>query len=240
MTPQKRQRLPSAVDAERAILGTMLHGQRAQIDLVQESIPLDAWYRPDHALLCRLLFRLADSGHDCTLSGVMDAILAANRTDGDPWSVYGGLEYVVSLPDHGGYDFYGGAIRSVVETWTRRRAIAALDAARERLISYTPGDDLTQPIALLRVDLDRAEAGLPVTAVEFVPFVQAVEGAIEQAEAAGLNPESGCRMGICHSCTRRKTHGAVKNLITGVVSTADNEDVQICITAPIGDVELNL
>ncbi len=63
---------------------------------------------------------------------------------------------------------------------------------------------------------------------------------LEQAEAAGLNPESGCRMGICHSCTRRKTHGAVKNLITGVVSTADNEDVQICITAPIGDVELNL
>jgi len=190
VSSQKRQTLPSAVDAERAILGTMLHGQRAQIDHVQESIPLDAWYRPDHALLCRLLFRLADSGHDCTLSGVMDAVLAGNRTDGDPWSVYGGLEYVVGLPDHGGYDFYGGSIRSVVETWTRRRAIAALDAARERLISYTPGDDLTQPIALLRVDLDRAEAGLPVTAVEFVPFVQAVEGAIEQAEAAARGERS--------------------------------------------------
>ena len=32
---------------------------------------------------------------------------------------------------------------------------------------------------------------------------------LEQAEAAGLTPESGCRMGICHSCTRRKTRGAV-------------------------------
>ncbi len=63
---------------------------------------------------------------------------------------------------------------------------------------------------------------------------------LEQAEAAGLTPESGCRMGICHTCTRRKTSGAVKNLITGAVSTTDGEDVQICITAPVGDVELAL
>ena len=63
---------------------------------------------------------------------------------------------------------------------------------------------------------------------------------LEQAEAAGLTPESGCRMGICHTCTRRKTSGAVKNLITGAVSAADEEDVQICISAPVGDVELSL
>ncbi|MET4431847.1 ferredoxin reductase [Mycolicibacterium sp. 624] len=63
---------------------------------------------------------------------------------------------------------------------------------------------------------------------------------LEQAEAAGLTPESGCRMGICHTCTRRKTSGAVKNLITGAVSTSDGEDVQICVTAPVGDVALAL
>jgi ferredoxin-NADP reductase len=63
---------------------------------------------------------------------------------------------------------------------------------------------------------------------------------LEQAEAAGLNPESGCRMGICHSCTRRKTRGAVRNLITGAVSSADEEDVQICVSAPVGDVDLAL
>ena len=63
---------------------------------------------------------------------------------------------------------------------------------------------------------------------------------LEQAEAAGLTPESGCRMGICHSCTRRKTRGAVKNLITGEVSGADEEDVQICVSAPVGDVDIAL
>jgi hypothetical protein len=47
-------------------------------------------------------------------------------------------------------------------------------------------------------------------------------------------------MGICHSCTRRKTRGAVRNLITGAVTAADDEDVQICVSAPIGDVEIAL
>jgi ferredoxin-NADP reductase len=61
-----------------------------------------------------------------------------------------------------------------------------------------------------------------------------------QAEDAGLTPESGCRMGICHSCTRRKTRGAVRNVITGAVSTAEEEDVQICVSVPVGDVELAL
>ncbi|KUI15790.1 ferredoxin reductase [Mycobacterium sp. GA-1285] len=63
---------------------------------------------------------------------------------------------------------------------------------------------------------------------------------LEQAEDAGLSPDSGCRMGICHSCTRRKTRGVVKNLITGAVSTAEDEDVQICVSTPVGDVDLAL
>lgn len=63
---------------------------------------------------------------------------------------------------------------------------------------------------------------------------------LDQAEAAGLTPESGCRMGICHTCTRRKHRGAVRNLTTGVISTTDEEDVQICVSVPVGDVELAL
>jgi ferredoxin-NADP reductase len=63
---------------------------------------------------------------------------------------------------------------------------------------------------------------------------------LDQAETAGLTPESGCRMGICHSCTRRKTRGVVKNLITQAVSSAEEEDVQICVSVPVGDVDIAL
>jgi len=47
-------------------------------------------------------------------------------------------------------------------------------------------------------------------------------------------------MGICHTCTRRKTAGTVRNLITGAVSTVPGEDVQICVSVPVGDVDLSL
>jgi ferredoxin-NADP reductase len=63
---------------------------------------------------------------------------------------------------------------------------------------------------------------------------------LEQAESAGLTPQNGCRMGICHSCTRRKTAGTVRNLTTGAVSTGPDEDVQICVSVPVGDVEIAL
>ena len=63
---------------------------------------------------------------------------------------------------------------------------------------------------------------------------------LEQAEQSGLSPEFGCRIGICHTCTRRKTSGVVKNLTTGVMSSTEAEDVQICVSVPVGDVDLAL
>jgi ferredoxin-NADP reductase len=63
---------------------------------------------------------------------------------------------------------------------------------------------------------------------------------LEQAESAGLTPQNGCRMGICHTCTRRKTTGTVRNLTTGAVSTGPDEDVQICVSVPVGDVDVSL
>ena len=63
---------------------------------------------------------------------------------------------------------------------------------------------------------------------------------LDQAEAAGLKPQSGCRMGICHTCTRHKLGGAVRNITTGSISTSDEEDIQICVSVPVGDVEINL
>jgi len=63
---------------------------------------------------------------------------------------------------------------------------------------------------------------------------------LEQAEGAGLAPASGCRMGICHTCTCRKQAGVVRNLATGEVSSDDEEDIQICVSAPVGDVVVDL
>jgi ferredoxin-NADP reductase len=63
---------------------------------------------------------------------------------------------------------------------------------------------------------------------------------LDQAEAAGLTPKSGCRMGICHTCTCRKLAGAVRDVRTGEVSAAPDELIQICVSAPVGDVTLDI
>ncbi|HEY9104677.1 MAG TPA: ferredoxin reductase [Chitinimonas sp.] len=63
---------------------------------------------------------------------------------------------------------------------------------------------------------------------------------LEQAEAHGLKPAHGCRMGICNTCTCHKREGAVRDLRTGKISMEPDETIRLCITAPVGDVVLDL
>ncbi|HEX5087515.1 MAG TPA: iron-sulfur cluster-binding domain-containing protein, partial [Nocardioides sp.] len=66
------------------------------------------------------------------------------------------------------------------------------------------------------------------------------ETLLEQAEALGLRPEFGCRMGICFSCTSRKSEGTVRNVLTGEESSLPDEDIRICVSAPVGDCVVQL
>lgn len=66
------------------------------------------------------------------------------------------------------------------------------------------------------------------------------ESILEQAEGAGLSPEFGCRMGICFSCTTRKSGGTIRNVLTGEQSSLPDEDIRICVSAPVGDCAVEL
>ncbi|MGB5703388.1 MAG: ferredoxin reductase [Polyangiales bacterium] len=63
---------------------------------------------------------------------------------------------------------------------------------------------------------------------------------LEQLERAGERPAHGCRIGICHSCKCRKQSGTVRNLVTGEVSSEPDEEIQLCISMPCSDLELDL
>ncbi len=63
---------------------------------------------------------------------------------------------------------------------------------------------------------------------------------LEQAEAAGLRPAHGCRMGICHTCKCVKRSGVVRNVATGEISSGENETIQLCTNTPLSDVTLEL
>jgi stearoyl-CoA 9-desaturase NADPH oxidoreductase len=63
---------------------------------------------------------------------------------------------------------------------------------------------------------------------------------LEQAERSGLGPAYGCRMGICKTCTTHKAEGTVRDVISGAESSMPDEDIQICVSAPVGDCALDL
>jgi ferredoxin-NADP reductase len=63
---------------------------------------------------------------------------------------------------------------------------------------------------------------------------------LEQAEQAGVPAQSGCRMGICHTCTCRKLSGTVKNLLTEEISAAPDVEIQLCVSAPLSDLVIDL
>jgi stearoyl-CoA 9-desaturase NADPH oxidoreductase len=60
------------------------------------------------------------------------------------------------------------------------------------------------------------------------------------AEAAGLRPATGCRMGICHTCTCTKVAGKVRDRVTGAVDDAPGSRIRLCVSEPLGPVTLDL
>jgi stearoyl-CoA 9-desaturase NADPH oxidoreductase len=63
---------------------------------------------------------------------------------------------------------------------------------------------------------------------------------LEAAEAAGLSPKHGCRMGVCHTCICRRTSGTTVDLRDGRVSSEPGQMIQLCVSAPRTAVTLDL
>lgn len=66
------------------------------------------------------------------------------------------------------------------------------------------------------------------------------ETLLEQAEAAGLSPANGCRMGICFTCTSVKKSGCTKNIKTGETDTESDKKIQLCVSVAVGDVDIDI
>lgn len=80
--------------------------------------------------------------------------------------------------------------------------------------------------------------------VHFRRSVRTVESGLPTllaiAEAAGLRPPTGCRMGICRTCVCTKVAGTVRDRATGAIDAAAGSRVRLCVSEPIGPVTLDL
>jgi ferredoxin-NADP reductase len=118
---------------------------------------------------------------------------------------------------------------------------ALIDAVR----SVWAEDGLPEPAVetftppVLRFDTDGAKGRVRFT-VSGREAANSGLPLLEQAEDAGLAPEHGCRMGICNTCSTRKRIGTVRNVVSGGLSSAGEEQIRICVSVPVGDVALDL
>lgn len=59
------------------------------------------------------------------------------------------------------------------------------------------------------------------------------------AEDAGVVAPSGCRTGVCHTCTAHLVSGCARDIRDGRITEAGSH-VQICVSTPLGHAELDL
>jgi ferredoxin-NADP reductase len=115
---------------------------------------------------------------------------------------------------------------------------ALLDAARE---IFPPERLLTETFTPPSLTVTGAAADGTLRFLRTGSEAPIVTGTLlEQVEAAGLTPDFGCRMGICQTCTCRKAAGTVRDIRTGQISDEEDEDIQLCVSVPAGDVALEI
>jgi ferredoxin len=118
----------------------------------------------------------------------------------------------------------------VMSLWEREGASARLRHERFALAPTPPPVAPGSPTGA-RVTLTRSGRTVPVSGSGTL---------LAELEGAGERPAYGCRMGICQTCKCRKQSGTVQNLRTGSVSSAPDEDIQLCISVARSDIELGL
>ncbi|MEO9326099.1 ferredoxin reductase [Nocardioides sp. C4-1] len=126
------------------------------------------------------------------------------------------------------------------ETWACGPA-PMLDAVEEHWERHDADDRLHVERFSLDLGGDGGEGGL----ITFQNTGKEVESdgattVLEAGESAGVGMPYGCRMGICHTCTVTKISGTVRDLRNGDEYDQPNEQVQTCVTVPVGPCTLNI
>lgn len=98
---------------------------------------------------------------------------------------------------------------------------------------------LTQESFLPVTMSDDAQA-VPVNFRRSMQSFEARGNLLASAEAAGLKPAFGCRMGICNTCVCTKVSGAVRNQLTGEINDQNNVQIKLCVSEAVSPVEIDL
>lgn len=63
---------------------------------------------------------------------------------------------------------------------------------------------------------------------------------LEQLESAGISVPSGCRQGICNTCTCVRNSGITVDAFSGVFDKEPSQVIRLCVSRAAGNIELDL
>lgn len=84
-----------------------------------------------------------------------------------------------------------------------------------------------------QVQVHLLRQGRTLTVERGTPLLQALE-------AQGLNPPSGCRMGICNTCVCGKVSGTTRQILTGDYAAEPSSPLKLCVNSASTDLTLEL
>lgn len=123
-----------------------------------------------------------------------------------------------------------------ISVFTRRRS--ELQTAATTAVGDRPAPEVSP-----QVGCESDHAAGP-RCVRFADGTESVEVASGQTvlgalEAAGFEPKTGCRRGICHTCVSPLHSGLVASTNTGEITQAGTH-FRICVSEPLTDIETTI
>jgi len=115
------------------------------------------------------------------------------------------------------------------------RALTATTARSFMAEGFTPSAPANLPMAD-----DTAAVTVSLTRSGRTLTVPSGTSLLEALEAQGLNPPSGCRMGVCHTCVCQRHSGTTLDTLTGERSAEPDMAVRLCVSRACSDLSLDL
>jgi ferredoxin-NADP reductase len=99
--------------------------------------------------------------------------------------------------------------------------------------AFTPSQVKAETTEVAQYDVYLRRQGLHLSLSNQLPL-------LEQLESAGVSVASGCRQGICNTCTCVRNAGATADAFSGVVDREPSQIIKLCVSRAVGDIELDL
>ncbi len=201
---------------------------RAAAGALDDAVHVHWAPRADEVIFADELARLSDehAGYALHVVTTRDA-----AEQGDESRHFSAASLDALCPDWRQRDAYVCGPRSLIDAVSRHWSASGL-APRLRVERFQAAlADQPADVAGGRVRFRRSDVAVDA---------DGATNLLRVAEAAGLNPAHGCRMGICHTCTATLVAGAVRDVRDNRLTCDPGVKVQICVSAAAGACELDL